>query len=85
MDELILLDITATTEKKGLQIRLISEIASECFMPLCYGGGICSIDDIREIFKLGIEKVSINTCAVENPFSLRVRRMPLAAKVLLYL
>ena len=50
VDELILLDITATTEKKGLQIRLISEIASECFMPLCYGGGICSIDDIREIF-----------------------------------
>ena len=71
VDELILLDITATTEKKGLQIRLISEIASECFMPLCYGGGICSIDDIREIFKLGIEKVSINTCAVENPLFIK--------------
>jgi len=71
VDELILLDITATTEKKGLQIRLISEIARECFMPLCYGGGICSIDDIREIYKLGIEKVSINTCAVENPLFIK--------------
>lgn len=67
VDELILLDIQATVEKKTPQMKRISEIASECFMPLCYGGGIRSLDDIQEIIGLGVEKVVINTYAVENP------------------
>ena len=71
VDELILLDIQATVEKQAPQTKRILEIASECFMPLCYGGGIRSLDDIGEIFGLGVEKVSINTYAVENPGFIR--------------
>jgi len=67
VDELILLDTRASAEHKQPQIKLIREIASECFMPLCYGGGIRSIEDISEILDAGIEKVAINTYAVENP------------------
>jgi cyclase len=67
VDELILLDITATVERKRPQLKMIGEIASECFMPVAYGGGIQSLDDIREIFALGIEKVSINSHALAHP------------------
>lgn len=67
VDELILLDTRASAEHKRPQIKLIREIASECFMPLCYGGGIRSIEDISLILDAGVEKVAINTYAVENP------------------
>jgi cyclase len=71
VDELILLDILATVEEKEPQTRLISEIASECFMPLCYGGGIRSTDDMGRILGLGVEKVAVNSYAVENPLFVR--------------
>ena len=48
-------------------IKLISEIASECFMPLSYGGGLRDLDDLKTIFNLGVEKVIINSYAIENP------------------
>lgn len=67
VDELIFLDITATVESKAPPFKIISEIASECFMPVAYGGGVKRLDDIKEIFSCGIEKVSINSYAVENP------------------
>lgn len=67
VDELIFLDITATIEKRKPPFKIISEIASECFMPVAYGGGVRSLEDVREIFSLGIEKVSLNSYAVENP------------------
>jgi cyclase len=67
VDELILLDIQATVEQRRPQMKLISEIASECFMPFCYGGGIRSLEDIKEILGLGVEKVAINTYAMDNP------------------
>lgn len=67
VDELILLDILATPAQRPIAFQLISEIASECFMPLTYGGGIRSLDDIKKIFAVGVEKVSINSYAVENP------------------
>jgi imidazole glycerol-phosphate synthase subunit HisF len=67
VDELIFLDITATVENRKPPVKLISEIASECFMPFCYGGGIRSLDDVAELFRIGVEKVAINTCAVTNP------------------
>ncbi|MGC2064314.1 MAG: AglZ/HisF2 family acetamidino modification protein [Thermodesulfovibrionales bacterium] len=66
-DELIFLDITATIENRRPPVRLLADIASECFMPLAYGGGIRTIEDIREILTLGVEKVIINSYAVENP------------------
>jgi len=67
VDELIFLDITATPENRDPPFSLIAEIASECFMPFGYGGGIRSLDDIRKLFRLGAEKVIINTYAAENP------------------
>ncbi len=71
VDELIFLDITATIENKRPPFKILSEIASECFMPVAYGGGIRRLEDIQEIFSLGIEKVVINTCAAENPEFIR--------------
>jgi len=67
VDELIFLDITATPEGKGPPFQIISDLASECFMPLTYGGGVRDLDDIKKIFSLGVEKVAVNTHAVENP------------------
>ncbi len=67
VDELVFLDITATTEKRGPNFELISEITSECFMPLGYGGGVRNLNQMEKLFKLGVEKVSINTYAAKNP------------------
>ena len=66
-DEIIFLDITATREKRHPPFKLISEIATECFMPFCYGGGIKSLEDIQAIFSIGAEKVAINTQAILSP------------------
>jgi cyclase len=71
VDELTFLDITATVDQRMPQMKRILDIASECFMPLCYGGGIRDLEDIKEIFSLGVEKVAINTRAVEAPFFIR--------------
>ena len=66
VDELIFLDIEATKERRGPLFECISEIASECFMPFCYGGGIKSLEDIRTVLSIGAEKVAINTQAILN-------------------
>jgi imidazole glycerol-phosphate synthase subunit HisF len=71
VDELVFLDITATVERKGPPFKLLSEIASECFMPLAYGGGIRTLEDIRTILSVGVEKIAINSYAVENPNFIR--------------
>lgn len=67
VDELMLLDITASEEGRGPDFQLIEEIAEECFMPVAYGGGITSMDHIRRILKLGVEKVVLNRAALERP------------------
>lgn len=72
VDELIFLDITATTERKRPNFKMIAEIAGECFMPLAYGGGISSLDDIKTIFSLGVEKIVINSYAMEHPEIIRM-------------
>jgi len=66
VDELIFLDITATPNKKKPPLDFLKEIASECFMPLSYGGGITTTEEIKDILKVGIEKVCLNTIAFEN-------------------
>jgi imidazole glycerol-phosphate synthase subunit HisF len=71
VDELIFLDITATPESKPPPFDVIGEIASECFMPVAYGGGVRSLEDVKRIFGLGIEKVAINSFAVERPEFIR--------------
>ncbi|MBI5412973.1 imidazole glycerol phosphate synthase subunit HisF [Candidatus Peregrinibacteria bacterium] len=66
-DELIFLDISASQEDRKIFFDLVRQVAEECFMPLGVGGGIRSINDIREVLKIGADKVIINTAAVENP------------------
>lgn len=69
VDEIVILDISATVEKREPNYIRIEEIASEAFMPLAYGGGINHFEQIKKLFKLGIEKIIINS-AIENGFSL---------------
>lgn len=71
VDELILLDITATAENRRPPFDLLAKITSECFMPLGYGGGVRHLEDIRTILKLGVEKIAVNSYAVENPLFIK--------------
>lgn len=67
VDELCFLDIMAGREKKKPNLRVLREISNECFMPLSYGGGIRDLGTAEEIFKIGFEKIVLNTAALENP------------------
>jgi cyclase len=67
VDELCVLDISATREGRGPNLALLADMANECFMPLAYGGGIRSFAQAEALFRLGIEKVVLNTAAVESP------------------
>lgn len=67
VDELVFLDISATPNKRKPNFELIRDIATEAFMPFGYGGGITTINDIEKLFKIGVEKVILNTAAFENP------------------
>jgi cyclase len=67
VDELIVLDIDATREDRNPRLAQLTDLASECFMPLCYGGGVRSLKDIERLFAIGVEKVAINTQSVLNP------------------
>lgn len=71
VDEIALLDITATPENRGPQFDVLKDIASEVFIPLAYGGGIRSMEDVRTLLSIGIEKLIMNTSAVENPSLIR--------------
>jgi cyclase len=71
VDEIIILDISASKDGQKPNFELISEIASECFMPMTYGGGINSLDDIKKLFSIGIEKVSINQNCLKDFFLVR--------------
>ncbi|MDD5586843.1 MAG: AglZ/HisF2 family acetamidino modification protein [Alphaproteobacteria bacterium] len=64
VDELVILDIMASKEKRPPDFSVISNLAEECFMPLCYGGGITNIEEMRKIFALGIEKITLNSAAL---------------------
>ena len=66
-DELCFLDITASHEKRGILLDVVRRTAEQCFMPLTVGGGVRTLDDIRQLLLAGADKVSINTAAVENP------------------
>jgi len=66
-DELCFLDITASHENRKIILNVVERTASEVFMPLTVGGGIQTLQDIRELLLAGADKVSINTAAVKNP------------------
>jgi cyclase len=67
VDELIFLDIQATPSNLSPRLDTLRSIASECFMPLCYGGGVTTLQQIEEILKTGVEKVAVNTALVKTP------------------
>lgn len=66
-DEIIFLDITASSDRRDIIIDVVERTAERVFVPLTVGGGIRNLDDIRGILRAGADKVSINTAAVENP------------------
>ena len=65
-DELIVVDIRATLDKREPDYALIEELASEAFMPLAYGGGISSVEQVRRILSIGFEKIVISTSAADG-------------------
>jgi len=67
VDELMMLDIDATVKDLEPDYRNIEFWASECRMPLCYGGGIKTVEQAQKIFALGVEKVALSSSAIENP------------------
>lgn len=67
VDEMTFLDISASLEGRGPNFELMARIASEAFMPFGYGGGITSVEEIRRLFSLGVEKVVLNTAAQIKP------------------
>ncbi|HUL42156.1 MAG TPA: imidazole glycerol phosphate synthase subunit HisF [Burkholderiales bacterium] len=66
-DELAFLDITASSDSRGLILPVVEEVAAQVFIPLTVGGGVRSVADVRSLLNAGADKVSINTSAVENP------------------
>lgn len=66
-DELMVIDIDATVEKREPDYKLIEHLASECRMPLCYGGGVKTVEQAQRIFSLGVEKIAISSAAVNTP------------------
>lgn len=71
VDELLFLDILATVENRPPNFELLGKITSECFMPLGYGGGIRTLEDVKKLLAIGVEKIVLNTSAVENPSLIR--------------
>ncbi|MGE5028092.1 MAG: imidazole glycerol phosphate synthase subunit HisF [Betaproteobacteria bacterium] len=66
-DELTFLDITASSDNRGLILHIIEEVAAQVFIPLTVGGGVRAVDDVRRLLNAGADKVGINTAAVTNP------------------
>lgn len=67
VDELCLLDITASKESKEPDFEFISELTNECFMPIAYGGGVNTMSQVERLFSMGIEKVVLNSVLYNNP------------------
>lgn len=71
VDELVLLDVTATAQGRGPDIALVDELADECFMPMTVGGGVRSVDDVASLLRAGADKVAVCSAALERPGLLR--------------
>jgi cyclase len=70
-DELVFLDITASSDQRNTMVDVVERTASECFMPLTVGGGLRTVEDIRRMLNAGADKVSLNTAAILNPDLIR--------------
>lgn len=70
-DELVFLDITASSDNRGIMHDVVAATAEQCFMPLTVGGGLRTVPDIEAMLKSGADKVSLNTAAIKNPDLIR--------------
>jgi cyclase len=70
-DELVFLDITASSDDRATMVSVVERTAAECFMPLTVGGGIRTIEDVRAMLLAGADKVSVNTAAIQRPELIR--------------
>ncbi len=68
VDEIMILDIDATSDGREPDYQMIENLAAECRMPLCYGGGVKTVEQAQRIFSLGVEKVAISSEAINNPW-----------------
>jgi len=66
-DELTFLDITASSDNRGLILGIVEQVASQVFIPLTVGGGVREVNDVRRLLNAGADKISVNTAAVQNP------------------
>ena len=66
-DELVFLDITASSDDRAIMVDVVARTAEQCFMPLTVGGGIRTVEDFRTMLLAGGDKVSVNTAAIKNP------------------
>ena len=66
-DELVFLDITASSDRRNIVARMVRQVADRVFIPFTVGGGLRTLQDVQEILRAGADKVSLNTAAVENP------------------
>ena len=66
-DELVFYDITASADRRGIMLNVVERVAEQVFIPLTVGGGLRTVDDMRQMLQAGADKVSINTAAVEDP------------------
>ncbi len=71
-DELVFLDITASSDNRGIMHEVVAATAEQCFMPLTVGGGLRSVHDIEAMLRSGADKVSLNTAAIQNPELIRL-------------
>ena len=70
-DELVFLDITASSDGRATMVDVVARTAEQCFMPLTVGGGIRAVEDFRTMLKAGADKVSVNTSALQRPELIR--------------
>ena len=66
-DELMVLDIDSSSKNYGINLSQVEKYAAECRMPLCYGGGIKSVEQAKSIISLGVEKIALSAAAIDNP------------------
>jgi cyclase len=71
VDELVYLDITATNDGRPPDFETVDDLADECFMPLTVGGGVRTVEHVRQLLKVGADKVAINSAAIEHPALIR--------------
>lgn len=70
-DELVFLDITASSDKRDIMMNIVKKVAEQIFIPFTVGGGIKTLDDIKHIVKSGADKISVNTAAVKNKYLIK--------------